>query len=315
MITARKKGRLAVAAVAVGAMLTLAGCASGDPLSPGDGSTASGSSGGTIVIGSQQYYSNEIIAELYAQTLEANGFTVDRQYQIGQREVYLPELEKGTIDLMPEYTGNLLQYYDKDTTAHGVDGVYSALAKAIPSSLHVLDQAPAQDQDSYNVTKKFSEEHDLHSLADLANVGGTITIAGNAELATRPYGPTGLKSEYGVDATVTPIQDSGGPLTVKALTDGTVQLADIYSADPAIKANDLVTLEDPKGLILPQNVVPLATAKVTAKAADVIDSVSAKLTTEQLIELNSLSVDKKESSSVIAKDWLTKNGFLNAKKK
>ncbi|KIU02476.1 MULTISPECIES: ABC transporter substrate-binding protein [unclassified Frigoribacterium] len=311
MITANKKGRLTVlGAVAIGAMVALAGCASSDPLSSGD-SSASGD-GDTLVIGSQQYYSNEIIAELYAQALEAKGYKVDRQYQIGQREVYLPELESGKIDVFPEYTGNLLQYYDKEETAKSPEEVETALAAALPDGLTALKAAAASDQDSYNVTKEFSEENDITSLADLKNYSGTLTLGAPPENAERPYGPPGLKSIYGVDVTSTPIDDGGGPLTVKALTDGSVQLADIYTASPLITENDLVTLEDPENMILPQNVVPIVSDKVDSDAQDVIDSVDAVLSASDLQQLNSKSQTDKESSATIAKDYLTEKGLLDS---
>ncbi|OII27419.1 ABC transporter substrate-binding protein [Frigoribacterium sp. MCBA15_019] len=311
MITANKKGRLTVlGAVAIGAMVALAGCASSDPLSSGD-SSASGD-GDTLVIGSQQYYSNEIIAELYAQALEAKGYKVDRQYQIGQREVYLPELESGKIDVFPEYTGNLLQYYDKEETAKSPEEVETALAAALPDGLTALKAAAASDQDSYNVTKEFSEDNDISSLADLKNYSGTLTLGAPPENAERPYGPPGLKSIYGVDVTSTPIDDGGGPLTVKALTDGSVQLADIYTASPLIAENDLVTLEDPENMILPQNVVPIVSDKVDSDAQDVIDSVDAVLSASDLQELNSKSQTDKESSATIAKDYLTEKGLLDS---
>ena len=311
MITANKKGRLTVlGAVAIGAMVALAGCASSDPLSSGD-SSASGD-GDTLVIGSQQYYSNEIIAELYAQALEAKGYKVDRQYQIGQREVYLPELESGKIDVFPEYTGNLLQYYDKEETAKSPEEVETALAAALPDGLTALKAAAASDQDSYNVTKEFSEENDITSLADLKNYSGTLTLGAPPENAERPYGPPGLKSIYGVDVTSTPIDDGGGPLTVKALTDGSVQLADIYTASPLITENDLVTLEDPENMILPQNVVAIVSDKVDSDAQDVIDSVDAVLSASDLQQLNSKSQTDKESSATIAKDYLTEKGLLDS---
>ncbi|WP_371740001.1 ABC transporter substrate-binding protein [Frigoribacterium sp. VKM Ac-2836] len=311
MITANKKGRLTVlGAVAIGAMVALAGCSSSDPLSSGDSSASS--DGDTLVIGSQQYYSNEIIAELYAQALEAKGYTVDRQYQIGQREVYLPELESGKIDVFPEYTGNLLQYYDKEETAKSPEEVESALAAALPSGLTALKAAAASDQDSYNVTKEFSEENDITSLADLKDYSGTLTLGAPPENAERPYGPPGLKSIYGVDVTSTPIDDGGGPLTVKALTDGSVQLADIYTASPLIPENDLVTLEDPENMILPQNVVPIVSDKVDSDAQDVIESVDAVLSASDLQELNSKSQTDKESSATIAKDYLTEKGLLDS---
>ncbi|WP_423917515.1 glycine betaine ABC transporter substrate-binding protein [Frigoribacterium sp. 2-23] len=308
MINTAKKGRLTVlGAVAIGAMVALAGCASSDPLSSGGGSTADSD---TLVVGSQAYYSNEIIAELYAQVLESKGFTVDRQYQIGQREVYLPELEAGKIDVFPEYTGNLLQNYDKTTTAKSPDEVEAALKEALPKGLTALTPAAASDQDSYNVTKKFSEDNSITSLSDLKNYSGTLTLGAPPENVDRPYGPPGLKSVYGVEVNSTPIDDGGGPLTAKALSDGSVQLADLYSASPLIAENDFVTLSDPENLILPQNVVPIVSSKVDKKAQDAIDSVDAVLSAKDLQKLNAKSQTDKESSATIAKDYLTSKKLL-----
>ena len=308
-MTTAGKGRLvALAAVAVGATVALAGCASGDPLDGGSGDGEGSSE--TIVVGSQDYYSNEIIAEIYAQALEENGFTVDRQFRIGQREVYIPEIESGAIDVFPEYTGNLLQYYVPDTSATTSDDVFAELEGALPEGLRVLDQAPATDQDSYNVTKAFSEENGVTSLADLKDVTTPITLGGNSELATRPYGPDGLKSVYGVEVAFTPIEDSGGPLTLKALVDDQVQMVNIFSADPNIQANDLVTLEDPEGLFLASNVVPVVSDKVTDEMADVINTVSAALTADDLVALNSLSVNEQESADTIAADWLAEKALF-----
>ena len=306
MFTALKKGRLAIGAVVVGASLALAGCASGDPLEadPGTGGEKS-----TIVIGSQAYYSNEIIAEIWAQALENDGFTVTRQYQIGQRDAYLPELESGAVDLFPEYTGNLLQFYSPDTTATTSDDVYAELADALPEGLTVLNQSPATDQDSYNVTKAFADENGVTSIADLAGIDGVV-LGGNAELETRPYGVKGLKDTYDVDVTFKAIGDSGGPLTVQALKDGVITVGNIYDADPNIAANDLVTLEDPEGLFLASNVVPLVGKGVAPDIEDIINAVSAKLDAEGLAALNALSVNDEQSQETIAKDWLTENGFL-----
>ena len=298
-------------AAAVGATLLLSACSTNSPLgTPSAEPSGPTAAATTLVIGSQQYYSNEIIAELYAQALEAAGHTIQRQYQIGQREVYLPEVEAGKIDLMPEYSGNLLQYYDAKTTAKSSEEVVTALASALPQGLRPLAAAAATDQDSYNVTSEFAAQHGLTSLEDLAKVPGPIKVAANSEVAERPYGPKGLKEFYGVDVTVVPVEDSGGPLTVKALKDGTVQAADIYSADPAIATNNFVTLSDPKNMILPQNVVPIVSAKVDAAAAAVIDKVSAALTTEELVGLNARSVTEQAASADIAKEWLTTKGLL-----
>ncbi len=291
------------------ALFLVAGCASSDPLGTQNSSTASGTTSKQLVIGSQQYYSNEIVAELFAQALESRGWTIDRQYQIGQREVYLPELAAGRIDVMPEYIGNLLQYYDKQATAKTRPEIVTALRSKVPSGLMLLEPAAASDQDSFNVTAQTAQQYGLKTIGDLAKLP-RVTVAANSELAKRPYGPAGLKSTYGVTATVLPVEDSGGPLTVKALVDGKVQVADIYSADPSIKAKGLVTLADPESLVLPQNVVPVVPPKVGADAASIIELVCAQLTTADLVELNSLSVSKQLSSRAIAKQWLAQKGIV-----
>ena len=293
------------------AAATLAACSSGDPLSPSERAT-SGASGaaGTVVVGCQQYYSNEIIAELYAQAIEAAGLTVDRQYQIGQREAYLPELESGAIAVMPEYGGNLLQYYVQDTTATDSASIQAALKEVLPEGLTVLNPAQATDQDSYTVTRATADRYSLTSIGDLTALGRTVTVAANSEFATRPYGPDGLKEVYGVDATVTPVEDSGGPLTVGALVDGTVDAADIYTSNPVIEDNDLVVLEDPENLVLPQNVTPLVAGSLDQAAVAAINAVNAVLTTDELRALNARSTQEKLKSSEIASDWLTEKGLV-----
>ncbi|HWJ09867.1 MAG TPA: ABC transporter substrate-binding protein [Nocardioides sp.] len=298
-----RAGRLGLALVAASA-LTLSACGdSDDPLSSGGGD------GDTIVIGSQDYYSNEIIAEIYAQALEAEDIEVERQFRIGQREVYLPEIKSGSIDLFPEYTGPLLLGLDPAATATKPDEVYAALGEALPDGLRLLDQSPATDQDSYVVTKEFADKWGVATIEDLKKVTEPIVFGANSEAESRPNGPKGLKKTYGVDVTFTPIEDSGGPLTVKALKDGDIQVGLIYTADPSIKKNDLVTLEDSKGLFLASAVVPVASDDVSDEAADVINEISAAMTPEDLIALNARSVEEKQSADVIAKDWLSDKGI------
>ena len=322
-----RRGLLAGLGAATG-LLALSACSDTDPFAVDQAS--GGYSGGPIIIGSQQYYSNEIIAELYAQMMEKTGLTVTRQYQIGQREVYLPELEAGKIHVIPEYGGNLLEYYSKTSASGGptattatatatatpsraagdTASIQDTLLRTLPHSLTVLNPAEATDQDSLTVTKATAQAHSLTSIGDLASLGRSVTIAANSEFTTRPYGPKGLKAVYGVDASVTPVEDSGGPLTVKALTDGTVDVADIYSSDPAIRAKDLVILSDPQMLILPQNVTPLVSASLPAIAVTAINRVSALLTPDELRSLNQRSTGEKLSSKTIATDWLTSKKLL-----
>ncbi|WP_069386143.1 ABC transporter substrate-binding protein [Cellulosimicrobium cellulans] len=289
---------VALLAGAATAVLALGACGGSDPLE-----TDGGGGSDTIVVGSQAYYSNEIIAEIYAQALEAEGFEVERNFSIGQRDAYMPALEDGEIQVFPEYTGNLLQFFDPETTATSPEDVYAALEEALPEGLAVLDQAPATDQDSYNVTQAFATENGVTSLADLAGLDVDLVLGGPAELEQRPYGPEGLRDVYGVDVSFV----ATGDTTVQDLVAGTVNIANVFSADPQIQTEDLVTLEDPEGLFLSSNVVPLVDADVAEELADVLDPVSAALTPEGLVDLNVQSTRDKRSPEDIAADWLAEN--------
>jgi len=282
------------ALVSVGVVLGVAGCA------PATDTTSK-----PIVIGSQAYYSNEIIAEAYAQVLEDGGFTVDRQFSLGQRDVYVPALLAGEIDLFPEYTGNLLQFFDPAATATATDDVYAALKTALPKGLTALDMSPATDQDSYNVTQDFAKANGLTSIADLAKLTN-LKLGGAPELAERPYGPKGLLEKYGVTVSF----EATGDTTVDSLVAGMVDMANVYSADPRIQQLKLVTLADPQGLFLASNVVPIASDNVNDKARSLVNAVSSAMTAEDLVALNVRSVDEKLSASVIAHDWLVSKGLL-----
>lgn len=304
MITARKSRLVLAAGVALAATLALAGCGSSNPL---DKPAASGGSDAsdTIVVGSQAYYSNEIIAEIYAQALQNAGFTVEKKFNIGQRDAYMPDVESGKINLFPEYTGNLLEYLDKKATATSPDDVYAALQKALPKNLKALDYAKASDQDTYTVTKKFAADNGLESIADLAKLKTKPVLGGAPELEQRPYGPAGAKELYNVDLGFSATADS----TLESLLAGQIQVADIYTADPSFQTKDIVALKDPKNMILASNVVPIASADIADKISSVIDKVSAALTAEDLVALNVQSTVDQASAPEIAGKWLKEKGI------
>jgi len=285
--------------------LGLVACSNEDPLDADRG----GGDSDAIVIGSQNYYSNEIIAEVYAQAHEAEEYTVERDFKIGQREAYVPDIESGDIDLFPEYTGPLLRYWQGETDVRESDEVYDELKDAAPDGVRVLDYSAATDQDAYFVTTEFAEEWDLETLADLKNVDVPITIGGNSELETRPNGPKGLAEFYGVDVNFTPIEDGGGQLTVNALESGDIEMALIYTADPKIADLDVVMLEDTESMFLASHVVPLASDNVDEKAEEIINRISAAMDTDALIELNARSVNEQLPASDIAADWLEDQNF------
>ncbi|SFB76531.1 osmoprotectant transport system substrate-binding protein [Nocardioides terrae] len=304
----RTLGVLSAAALA----LSLAACG-GDPTDTSSGSdSGSTSSSKSIVVGSAAFGESEILAEVYAQALKAKGVDASTKLDIGAREAYIGAIKDGTIDLIPEYTGNLLLYFDQNATATAPADVESALQGALPDGLAVLDPAPGEDKDSLNVTSEFAQKNGVASIADLAKIKG-LKVAANPEFKTRAYGLPGMDKIYGIkDVSFTAISDGGGPATLKALTSGQVDVADIYSTTPSITQNKLVTLEDPKNLIAAQNVVPLIRDDAQSdEVKSTLAAVSEKLTTDALLELNTaFAADSKPTAADVAKDWLQKNGLV-----
>lgn len=304
-----KRSRITAGLVAVGLTASLAACGSGDPLG-GDGNASQGA----ITVGSQGFAESDILAQLYGQMLAANGYEVDYAQGIGSRETFIPALQDGSIDLIPDYAGNLLYGADPAATATSTADVMAVLPEVLePLGLAISTAAQAQDSDALVVTSDFAEEHELTSIADLAPIASTITIGANTEFEGRSYGRSGLESVYGVKGwTFKAIDDYGGPGTLSDLLNGAIQVADIYTTTPSIKQNDLVVLEDPKNLIAAQNVVPLFNAeKYSVNIANLVDRVSNLLTTEELMSLNEISAgDSKPSPEKVARDWLVSKGLL-----
>ena len=295
--------------------LALASCSGGggDPLAS-ESPSASAASGSTetIVVGSADFSESETLAEIYAGALNAAGIPAETKLSIGSREVYLPALEDGSIDLIPEYTGALLVGVDPTTDLVDAGDIVDALPDALPEGLVILNPSDAQNKDAMVVTKATAEKYSLESIEDLAKVCDQLTLAAPAEFAERAQGLTGLKDKYGCEfKEFTAIGDSGGPLTVDALLKDEVQVADIYTTTPAISENDLVVLADPLQNWPAQQVVPLASAQALSdEAVAVLNKVSAQLTTEDLIKLNqAVSGDQKLDPSEAAKTWLQDKGL------
>jgi len=310
MSITRRRGLTRISALLAVCAVALTACGSSNPLG---GGAISGDLK-SIKVGSADFTESKIVAEIYAQALEANGFEVSRQFGIGSRETYIPAVQDHSIDLIPEYTGNLLQYFDKETEVTTPDAVVLGLLKALPGDLSILYPSPAEDKDTVAVSEATAQRWNLKSIADLATHSAEVKFGGPSEFLNRSEGLPGLKANYGLE--IAPnnfiaISDGGGPATVRALTDGTVTAANIFSTSPAIEENNLVVLEDPKNNFLAANVVPLvASQKMSNDLKTVLDAVSAKLTTEALIELNSAvegnrGVDPDEAAG----KWISDNGF------
>ncbi|MFE4578778.1 ABC transporter substrate-binding protein [Streptomyces chartreusis] len=304
------------AAFALIAALSLTACGGdgGSDDNPLTGSGGDSGDGKSIVVGSANFPENQLLAEIYAEALEAKGLKVTRKFDIGAREVYYDQVVKGGIQVFPEYNGALLATaVDKSSTVTGTEDINAELKKKLPSSVEILDSAEAQDKDSVTVTAETAEKYNLKTLADLKPVAGKWTIGAGSEFKTRTQGWIGLKKIYGVEFGKFQPLDAGAQSTLlKLLNSDKVQAANIYTTDPAIVEDKLVVLEDPKNLFSSQNVTPLvykSAVNDTARAA--LNGVSAKLTTEDLVEMMKKLVNDKEDAATVAKEWLTKAGLAS----
>ena len=296
-------------ALAIGtALLSLAACGGGeDPLATG---SDDGGDSDTIVVGSADFTESALLAEIYAGALEAEGVSVEKTLNIGSREAYIPALQDGSIDLIPEYTGVLAHYFDETATATESDAVYEELKAALPDTLAVLDKAEAEDKDAIAVTRETAEEYSLTSIADLAAVAGDLTLGAGPEWKTRASGVPGLQKVYGAEFESFRALDAGGPLTVQALKNGQVDAANLFTTDPNIAVHDFVVLEDPEDLFAAENVVPLITkSKLNDAISDTLNEVSANLDTETLAALLERVVIDKEDAGDVAADFLSEHGL------
>jgi len=295
----KKKSLLAAAALTAVGALALAGCSNPNSNS-GSGSGSSSSS--PIVVGSANFPESQLLGTIYQQALQAKGIKVTTKFNIGSREIYLKALGDGSIDLLPEYNGALLADLDAKSTATSPTAVYKALQSVMPKGIITLPQSDAQDKDTLSVTKATADKYNLKTIADLKPVADQLTIAAGPEFAERQQGILGLKSLYGITfKTFSPL-DAGGPLTLAAVTGGQAQVGDIFSTDPAIKTDNLVSLTDTKDLFTSQNILPIVRkSKASSTVKSALNGVSKVLTTTDLTEYNKeITVDKKSYSTVAA---------------
>jgi osmoprotectant transport system substrate-binding protein len=278
------------------------------------GTTNSDSGGGkpAITVGSANFPENVVLAEIYAGALQAKDFDVSKKLNVGSREALFPAMKNGEITVLPEYTGALLSYLTKaKSDAKETSEQVTEIKANLPDSLTLLEPSAAEDKDTITCNKETVDKYGLKSIEDLAKVGDQITIGGPPEFAKREgFGIKALKRVYGAEFKKFQPLDVAGPLTVAALKDNKVQCANLFSTQSAIPANGFVTLEDPKGLVESEAVVPLiAKDAATPEVTETLDAVSAKLNTENLKELvKRVEVDKDDAETV-ASDFLGEQGL------
>jgi osmoprotectant transport system substrate-binding protein len=302
----KRRIRLGLAMTAIVA-LSACGSGGGDPLSGGGDN--SGSSGSQVIVGSADFTESQLIASIYSQALQAAGVKVKEQFNIGSREVYLAALKDGSIDLVPEYSGALLDYLDPKSTAATKEAVTSALTTKVPSGLSILTPSPAEDKDVVAVTKATADKYNLKTISDLAPVAGELVLGGPPEWKTRVQGVVGLRDIYGLNFKDFVTLDAGGTLTMTALTNGQIQAGDLFSTDPGLTANNLVALQDDKSLFAAESIVPvIKTAKKNDTITKTLNAVSEKLTTDDLIKMNAEAATGTNLAD-IAKKWLAGAGI------
>ncbi|MEV0034816.1 ABC transporter substrate-binding protein [Streptomyces sp. NPDC050804] len=301
-------GLLAGAAIPV-----LAACSTGITSLDGQGTgggAGGGSSAGGITIGTANFTENQILGHLYATVLEAVGVKTTVRANLGTREILIPALRGGDIDLLPEYQGALLHYLDAKATATEEGEMQNALAIALPAGLQVLPYGRAEDSDAFAVTRETAEKYGLTTLADLRKQNGRLVIGAAPEVKKRVVGVVGLKEVYGVEFREFKSLDSSGPLVKGALKKGDVDVANLFTTDTDIVTEGWVVLTDPRNLVPGQHIVPLiADRKADSTVRKALARLGNTLTTEALTELNrQVDKDKKDPDDV-ARTWATTHGL------
>ena len=316
MLSTRKLPALALSAL-LG--LSLAACSSSDePGAAGTSDTAAAAA--PIVVATTNFTETKILAHIYQQVLEKAGQPASVK-ELTTREVIAPALEKGEVQLTPEYLGSLTEYLNKAVNGPDAEQVASgdvdatlakARALAEPKGITLLDPSAAQDQNAFAVTKDFASANNLTTLSDLATFSAStpVNLGGPPECPERPFCQQGLESVYGVKIGKFVPLDAGGPLTIQAVQQGKVDVGTVFSSSASVGANDLVILTDDKEWQTAENVLPALNSKaVNDTVTKALDSVSAVLTTEMLQALNAqVEVDRKDPEAV-ATQFLQDNGL------
>jgi osmoprotectant transport system substrate-binding protein len=286
----------------------LAGCGGADRATAPP--TPSAVDDDAITVASFDFAESRVLAELYAQALEARGLTVHRAIGIGPRELVGPALALGLVELVPEYAGTALGFLSLgqvDATADAAATHQALVDTAASRHLAALAAAPAQNANTFVVTRETAARDHLQRVSDLAAVAPELTFGGPPECPTRPLCLQGLGSRYGVHfGDVIAIDEAGGPSTRAALEQGAIDVGLLFTTDPALQGGDLVALEDDRGLQPAENVTPLVRAEVLDRwgpeVSATLDALSARLTTDVLRRLDGAAASASPAS--VARDWL-----------
>jgi osmoprotectant transport system substrate-binding protein len=309
-------------AILVALALLTAACGSGEDTGTDNGTTETTAAatetteadvitdGPTITVGSANFSENVLVAEIYAQVLETAGYPVERNLNVGNREIYAEALESGDLDLLPEYVGTALLFLGGTPTADSA-ATATALGEAwAGAGIAVLDPAEAQAKNGIVVRQDTAAELGLSKISDLA-AHTDLVFGGPPECPQREFCLIGLESVYGLSFAEFKPLDVGGALTVAALEGDEIQVAVLFTADGVIGAKDFVLLEDDMALQPADNLIPVIRQEILDAYGDALsaalNAVSAELTTDGLREMNRLIGIDGEDTEQVAADWIAAN--------
>ena len=302
------KLRSALVAGVVGLALAATACGS----SP---STGSSTPKGTITVAGFKFSEGSVLAELYGQALQHDGYTVNFKLNLGSREVVGPAIKSNQVDLYIGYAATDLEYYDNkagQATGDPVATTAKLNSYLQPLGLQALTPSTAQDQNGFAMTQANVTKYNATKLSDLAPIGNQLVLGAGPECPTRPFCQLGLKNTYGITFKAFKALDTDGPLTRAALKNNDIQVGLVFTSDADLQSLGLVVLQDDKHLQNADNVVPiLRTPVATDEVKKVLNAVSAGLTTADLISLNSQVELQHMDPDVVTKAYLQQHNYFS----
>ena len=304
----RKLGSAWLLAALVGIVTVAASCG-------GTSSPTTPASKGTITVAGFNFPESSILAELYGQALAHGGYTVNYKLLLGTREVVAPAIQSGQIDIYPGYAATELEFYNKGAGEANGDPVATTakLNTHLGSiGLEALTPSAAVDQDAFAVTKATQSKYNLSKLSDLTPIGNQLVFGAGPECPTRPFCQPGLEKTYGIHFKSFKPLDTDGPLTRAAFKNGTIQVGLVFSSDADLGRLGLVVLQDDKQLENADNVVPIVRQKVaTDDVKAILNKLDAKLTTADLVTMNSQVELLHQDADAVALAYLQQHNYFN----
>ncbi len=278
-------------------------------------STSPGTSKGTITVAGFNFPESSILAQLYGQALAHDGYTVNYKLLLGTREVLAPAMKSGQVDLYPGYAASDLEFYNNkagEATGDPAANATKLNTHLQPLGLVALNPSSAIDQNAFAVTKATAAKYNLTKLSDLAPIGNQLVLGAGPECPTRPYCLLGLQSVYGIHFKDFKALDTDGPATRAAFANGSIQVGLVFSSDADLGQLGLVVLQDDKQLEAADNILPILRQAVASdEVKHVLNSIDGKLTTADLITMNSQVELLHQDADAVATAYLQQHNYTS----